>query len=476
MPPSSRPRLLSSRVLCVTTLTVCAIAVALLTLAYRHHLEERQLADQIAVVREAATIARQIADRGSTSGHAPTDRQQTWLSANLHGLGSGGELRTLDNAPIRLAPIGDAEASRRLMELTVRWQHFRRITVDGARSGLADEELRQFAPALAALGTRLAERREEAARSAMLLVGLALGISLVAFITVGALLRHESRRFERSGQLLRSMLNQIGAGVCILGGGDKIVDANRAACRMLGRPRRDLRGRCLSEFLHEDGDEGVWTGDRPDGIPLAVERIPGTIEGEKGPLRIVTLLDVTARHLTAECLQHLANHDVLTGLPNRGFLESHLKRELARSEKESQVLGVAVIDLDGFKPVNDTYGHAVGDELLIQVAQRFTAALRIRDLIARTGGDEFVGIFPDVGNRDSLAFLADRLLGVFREPFQVLGHSIVLGGSIGLAISPDDGRDQDSLLHAADAAMYRAKRSGRHGVQLTAVSGTGKAA
>ena len=98
------------------------------------------------------------------------------------------------------------------------------------------------------------------------------------------------------------------------------------------------------------------------------------------------------------------------------------------------------------------------------------------DVIARTGGDEFVGVFPDVGNRDSLAFLGERLLGVFDQPFMVHGHSISLGGSIGLAIAPEDGADQDSLLRSADAAMYRAKRTGKRRLYLAAVTDPGRVA
>ena len=112
----------------------------------------------------------------------------------------------------------------------------------------------------------------------------------------------------------------------------------------------------------------------------------------------------------------------------------------------------------------------MGDALLVQIAQRLSAALRISDVIARVGGDEFIGLFPDVGNRDSLSFLGERLLGVFDEPFEVMGHLVSLSGSIGLVVAPADGEDQDSLLKAADEAMYRAKQAGKRRVQLSAVS------
>lgn len=478
---SRRSNFLSSRIFWAIAVVFCAIEGAILTLAYERNIDQIELSDQVALVRESTIVVwRLVAGTSVVSGTefpdnpTITDPQVAWLSAALQGLRTGGDVQGLDGTAFHLFPIEAADTRHTLTDAIVRWNSFLRLHTHAPGSSAAYEELRALGPSLSGLGIHLAEKRDEASRAAMRLVILALGTSVLAFVIVGSLLIRQTRRFERSGQLMRSMMNQIGAGVCILGSTDKIADANRAACRMLGRPRRELRGKRLDEILQEE--DGVWTGERPDGMPLAIERIPGMIQSEKGPLRIVTLLDVTARHLTNECLQHLANHDPLTGLPNRGFLEGYFTRELARSRNQGLILGVAAVDLDGFKPVNDTYGHAVGDELLVQIAQRFTSALRISDLIARTGGDEFVGIFPDVGNRESLSFLGERLLGVFDHPFQVKGHVISLTGSIGLAIAPDDGEDQDSLLRAADVAMYRAKQSGRRRIQLTAVSTPGRAA
>ena len=476
-----RSNFLSSRVFWAIAVVFCAIEGAILAFAYERNVDQLELSDQVAVVRESTTVVWRLAASttalpGAGFPDNPTiaDPQFVWLSSALQSLRTGGEIRGLDGTPFHLVSIEAADTRHILTDAIVRWSSFLRLHTHSPGSSVAYEELRALGPSLAGLGVHLAERRDEASRAAMRLVMVALGTSMLAFVVVGTLLIRQTRRFERSGQLMRSMMNQIGAGVCILGSTDKIADANRAACRMLGRPRRELRGKRLDDILQEN--DGVWTGERPDGMPLAIERIPGMIDSERGPLRIVTLLDVTARHLTNECLQHLANHDPLTGLPNRGFLEGYFTREVARSRAQGLILGVAVVDLDGFKPVNDTYGHAVGDELLVQIAQRFTSALRVSDLIARTGGDEFVGIFPDVGNRESLSFLGERLRGVFDHPFQIKGHTITLTGSIGLAIAPDDGEDQDSLLRAADGAMYRAKQAGRRRAPLAAVGGAGRAA
>ncbi len=470
-----------SRIFWVITVIFCAAEVAILVQAYGHNQVQNDLARQVALVQQGTAVTWQMAADIESAPHAdepaglvPQDPRERWLNAALQALRAGGTVHTLENTQIDILPVEGSEARLVLMDILARWRSVTRLNTLSPGSAAAKGELRALGPAMAELAAHLTKQKDDATHATTTLTALALGTGLAGLIAIGTLHLRQARQSERSGRLMRSMMNQIGAGVCILGSTDKIADANRAACRMLGRPRKSLRGKRLDEILSEN--DGVWTGERPDGMPIAVERIPGTIEGYKGPLRIVTLLDVTARHLTAECLQHLAHHDALTGLPNRSFLEGHFKKELARSKDTGTVLGVAVIDLDGFKPVNDTYGHAVGDALLVQIGQRLGTALRISDVIARTGGDEFVGVFPDVNNRDSLSFLGERLLGVFTHPFEVMGHTLAMSGSIGLAIAPDDGADQDSLLRAADAAMYRAKQAGKRGMQLSAVNTSGRAA
>ncbi|WP_347249630.1 sensor domain-containing diguanylate cyclase [Zoogloea sp.] len=472
---------LSSRTFWVVAVLFCIIESAMLLLAYQHTAAHRRLAEQLSFVRQGTVVAWHIAAGPSPEPRtevpgipAPRDARHRWLESVLQALADGGPVHTLDNTEVALTPLEDSGARRSLTEALARWTSFSRLETLDPGSPASVSEISTLAPALAELARQLSQQHREATQLADRLAALAIVTGCVAFVVMCATLLRQTRRSERSGRLMRSMMNQIGAGVCIVGSTNKIADANRAACRMLGRPRKALRGKRLEDILTEQ--EGVWTGERPDGMPLAIERIPGTIEGYNGPLRIVTLLDVTARHLTAECLQHLANHDTLTSLPNRGFLEGHFKKELNRCTEQGLALGVAVLDLDGFKPINDTYGHAVGDALLVQAAQRLSAALRNGDVIARVGGDEFVAIFPNINNRETLRFLGDRLLSVFAHPFQIQGHLIPLGGSVGLALAPEDGSDQDSLLRAADAAMYRAKHMNRRPTLLTSISGTGRSA
>jgi diguanylate cyclase (GGDEF)-like protein len=162
-----------------------------------------------------------------------------------------------------------------------------------------------------------------------------------------------------------------------------------------------------------------------------------------------------------EELSRLALHDGLTGLPNRAHLEEHLERVVSRCERTGSACAVLVIDLDGFKAVNDTRGHAMGDLLLKAVAQRLSSQVRAGDMVARVGGDEFVVVFEPVPGPEMALTLSAKMLAALGEPFDVAGESASVGGSIGIALAPAQGRQPSALLDLADRAMYEAKRLGK---------------
>lgn len=173
---------------------------------------------------------------------------------------------------------------------------------------------------------------------------------------------------------------------------------------------------------------------------------------------VATHEDVTETVRAEEQIKYMAGHDPLTGLPNRTLLREKIDRELAIDGATTAIL---CLDLDRFKEVNDTLGHAVGDVLLKAVADRLTACLRDGDSLARLGGDEFVLFQADVKGRDQASALAQRIVEVVDKPFIIDGKPIRIGVSIGIAIVPDDGDLADSLLRHADTAMYQAKANGR---------------
>lgn len=160
-------------------------------------------------------------------------------------------------------------------------------------------------------------------------------------------------------------------------------------------------------------------------------------------------------------LEALVRSDALTGLASRRHFAEQLPPALARARRRRSRLALVFVDLDHFKAVNDTYGHDVGDRLLIHVAHVLRDAVRQTDLVARLGGDEFVMLLEDLKQREDLDRLADTLLQAFRQPVEIAGHALEVGVSIGIALHPDDGDDAEALMKKADQAMYRAKARGR---------------
>ena len=165
-------------------------------------------------------------------------------------------------------------------------------------------------------------------------------------------------------------------------------------------------------------------------------------------------------------LKEMAFHDSLTGLANRSLLEEHIDRAIARARRSGELLAVHYIDLDGFKPVNDQYGHAAGDEVLCEVARRFNRCVRDGDVVARVGGDEFVVLQSGVADDTAIRTLARRLMRSLHEPFPLTGGVAVrVGGSLGIAIFPRDAKQTETLLQLADADMYRVKDAARRGIR-----------
>jgi len=188
-----------------------------------------------------------------------------------------------------------------------------------------------------------------------------------------------------------------------------------------------------------------------------VERAPGG-----RPLRIVgTVADIDARKLQEDEIRHQAHHDMLTGLPNRLLFNDRLRQALLGAQREGNRLAVIFFDLDRFKPVNDTHGHAVGDLLLQQVATRVRGALRASDTLARIGGDEFVVLLPRIGAAPDARRVAEDILKELNRPFITEERRLEISGSIGVAVYPDSGSNADELMRSADQAMYDAKLQGR---------------
>lgn len=200
---------------------------------------------------------------------------------------------------------------------------------------------------------------------------------------------------------------------------------------------------------------------RRDGSTVPVDISLGHWEDEHGRYAIAYLRDLTERKRFEESLRYQATHDELTGLPNRWLFRLQLNQALAQARRNGHHVGVLFLDLDDFKTVNDSFGHMVGDELLVQVSRRLRGVLRANDSLARLGGDEFAVLISDMHEPHEAVGVAEKLLLAMDAVFRVREHEVQAGGSIGLAFYPDDAADAEGLLRYADMAMYQAKQSGR---------------
>lgn len=215
----------------------------------------------------------------------------------------------------------------------------------------------------------------------------------------------------------------------------------------------------------------IWKGDlinrRKDGSEYVEYVMISPIRDEEGNVTNYLAIkdDITEKLKAGERIEFLAHFDQLTGLPNRTLLQDRFQYALHLAQRGGNNLAIMLVDLDHFKYVNDTLGHSIGDQLLIELAKRIKSSLREEDTISRSGGDEFVIILP-TASANSAATLAGKLLEIISIPFHIDHHELITTASIGIAIYPDDGNDVEMLYKNADTAMYKAKQAGRNGLRF----------
>lgn len=250
-----------------------------------------------------------------------------------------------------------------------------------------------------------------------------------------------------------------------------------AADEVLGQNPRLLKSGLTAPETYEDlwahlirGEP--WKGElinrRKNGEVYWEEAYIGPVRDAAGRIShfVAVKINVTDRILTQERLIHMASHDVLTDLPNRGLFAERVQQALELAKRHATKLALLFIDLDQFKPVNDTWGHRLGDLLLRAVAERMKPRVRAADTIGRIGGDEFVVLLTDLEEPDAALQVAEELRQALAQPFVIEGHELSISASIGIALYPDHGADAEELSRHADLAMYRAKQDGRDRLNL----------
>lgn len=207
--------------------------------------------------------------------------------------------------------------------------------------------------------------------------------------------------------------------------------------------------------------EQLWRHRKADGSLIDVLVYARAITFGGRPAHLATLIDVTEKRQAEARIAHMAHHDALTDLPNRLLFHERLDEALSRVRRYGETLAVFYLDLDQFKNINDTLGHPIGDMLLQAVAERLRACLRDTDVVARFGGDEFGVIQMGLDGPAEAGAFAMRLVALLSQPYEINGHHVVIGASVGIALGPSDGEASDQLLKNADLALYRAKADGR---------------
>jgi len=298
-------------------------------------------------------------------------------------------------------------------------------------------------------------------------------------IASSEIVQKRKRELERQNLRLDAAVNNISQGLCMYDPKGRLVICNEPYQRIYHLPEHLLKpGTLLDDILGHLFDEGMHAGaDREEYIRWRREVIARgehaknihELDGriimmQHHPMKdggwVTTHEDITEQRQQEERIRHMARHDALTQLPNRvQFLEEMAGAEAAIDRGDR--VAVLCIDLDHFKGVNDTLGHALGDKVLQQASARLWGTTRENDVLARLGGDEYALLLRDIDKPSDAAAIAERIVKTMGQPFSIEGHQVVIGASVGIAVAPQDGQTSDELMKNADLALYKAKNEGR---------------
>ena len=297
-------------------------------------------------------------------------------------------------------------------------------------------------------------------------------------------LLQSSESARRREQRTTDILKTISDGVILTDGKGIITSTNPATEEIFGYKAHELVGKNISMLVphqhqsnhdvyisnfHNTGKSNVvgrlreLRAMRKGGIEFPIEITISELIHEDGHHTFTSIFrDITERRRRDEKISHLAHHDALTGLPNRHLFEDRLDHALSQANREESTVALLFIDLDKFKPINDTLGHEAGDTVLKEIAQRLLNCSRVSDTVARVGGDEFVVILEPISHHDDAGRIAKSILEALTAPITKVAEDCHVGASIGIAIYPDNATDPQALMKCADETMYRVKNSGRN--------------
>ncbi len=307
-----------------------------------------------------------------------------------------------------------------------------------------------------------------------------LGKVLVSLIDIT-----QRKQDEDSLRLAASVFSTSQEGILISDTHNRIIDINPAFTELTGYTREEALGknpsflsagrqdkRFYAEMWQSINETGEWQGElwnmRKSGEVYPEWLSIIAVKDERGQLQryVGAFSDISIIKQHEADLERIAHYDMLTSIPNRRLLGNQLEKAIAHSRRNGKNLAVCYLDLDGFKPINDQFGHEGGDRLLVEIARRLEAMSRGEDTVARLGGDEFVLLWSDIGSKGDCVKALERILNKVAEPMLLEGQLVSVSASIGVTLYPDDSVDADSLLRHADHAMYTAKQLGKNRYQI----------
>lgn len=293
------------------------------------------------------------------------------------------------------------------------------------------------------------------------------------------------KQAEEALRLAANVFTHAREGIAITAPNTVILDINEAYCRITGYTREELIGKTpqilYSRHQSQDAyqaiwqkidDTGYWHGElwnsHKSGKLFATHQTISAVRDDDGRIRnyVCIISDITVEYEYRQQLEYAAYHDRLTGLPNRALLSDRLRQAMIQCNHQQQSMVIAYLDLDGFKAINDSHGHEIGDQLLIALAGRMKESLRKSDTLARIGGDEFVAVLSNLENVNDYKLLLQYLLAAAANPIRVGQLVLQVSASMGVTIYPEDKVDVDQLLRHADQAMYVAKQAGKNRYHL----------
>ncbi|MBX9634536.1 MAG: diguanylate cyclase [Magnetospirillum sp.] len=402
------------------------------------------------------------------------DRELLELASSLVCLLHGNQIIFLNNSGVRMLGLTSAEdAHGRPFEDWVMEDY--RFLMDAGWDLLAEED---FLPLkLTRADGTLFEAELRVRRAPTEDVFYIEGRDISKFVKSAEALREREER-------LQGILASVAEGIVTINDSGRIESANPAAERMFGFTRGKMAGIDLGELMPDDLRErhqhlfdaymaGLFpalmgrlvegVGIRRDGSTFPMEISVSELRHGRHRLFTAILRDISERKENEERIHRLAHHDNLTGLPNRNLLNDRMNHALARVRRHGGRMAVLYVDLDRFKPINDTLGHEAGDHVLREVSRRLASCVRSSDTIARVGGDEFVVVVEEITRSGEAALVARKIIETLAKPIDYEGNACQIGASVGVAVFPDDGNSMEEVCKAADIAMYRIKHSGRNG-------------